>query len=146
MSTKWWDNDIEIDALIKSHLNLTDEDSEYAPYLFQHRFLITIDNDDANKFIKQVADLKASNCKIVGVDHLERIKSYDEAVNFTKFLTNTLSCQIPDFKLRFNQYMQINGYLKALSICLPKVEDEIYLNQFTLNSKSLKSIIESSRN
>ena len=65
MSTKWWDNDIEIDALIENYLYLTPDDFKYRPYLFKHRFLLTIDDDNANKFFNKIADLKASNCKIV---------------------------------------------------------------------------------
>ena len=119
MSTKWRDNDIEIDALIKSHLNITDDNSEYRPYLFKHRFLLTIDDDNANKFFNKIADLKASNCKIVWIDHLDKITNSDDTRCFIKFLINTLCCRIPDFKLRFNQFIEIDDYIEALSICLP---------------------------
>lgn len=53
---------------------------------------------------------------------------------------------IPEMKLRFNQFISPDLYLESLEKCLPNVQNEVYLNQFVLTSKSLKSLMESASN
>lgn len=66
--------------------------------------------------------------------------------NFLMFMESAMPMKIPDFKLRFNQFIEPIEYMDVLKEALPRVENEIYLNQFELNSQSLKMLMEASCN
>lgn len=89
--------------------------------------------------------LRLSGCKIICVDHIEKFIG-EHQTNFILFLINSTPDNIPSFKLRFNGFIKPTKYLEPLSMVLPRVQKQIYLNQFVLDSSSLKCFIEYSRN
>ena len=145
-SIKWSDDDIEIDQLIEKYLKLKPEFCNLYPYHIKRRILLYIDQEDTITFIQKAKNMQTTHCDLVWIDSMDKIETTKYEDNLKEFLEKTISSRINTFKLRFNNLIHINQYLKALSKCLPWVQMKIHINEFILNGQALKSIIESSRN